>query len=171
MTRRALALLLLLGGCQREAATPRDDAGSRLERAAVAAGIVADPSRIDLTGAWARETDRLCIVPGQGSATDQGQGRDRRIGVLVDSGEGQGCAASGTLRRRGEIAAIAFGACRFDARIDGEHIVFPAELPATCDSLCTGRASLSALSVDRVSASASEAAQLRTPSGRALCGS
>ncbi|MGR6327761.1 hypothetical protein ACU5AX_01715 [Sphingomonas sp. XXL09] len=163
MRRPALLALSLLVGChQREAPTGGDTAGARLERAATAAGIVADPARISLVGAWARDTDRLCVVGANSGSL--------RVGVLVDYGEGQGCAASGIARQRGETLSVGFGGCRFDARSDGERIVFPATLPSACDSLCTGRASLSALSVDRISAAASEAAQLRATNGRALCG-
>ncbi len=163
MRRPALLAVLLVFGChQREAPAGGDAAGDRLERAATAAGIVADPARTSPIGAWARDTDRLCVV-GAGSA-------GLRVGVLVDYGEGQGCAASGVARQRGETLSLGFGGCRFDARYDGERIVFPATLPSACDSLCTGRASLSALSVDRISSAASEAAQLRAPGGRALCG-
>jgi hypothetical protein len=158
-----LAAALLLAACQRQdAPAGADTPGDRLERAAVAAGLVADPARVSPIGAWAREGDRLCVAPGSAGMM--------RIGVLLDYGEGQGCAASGTVRRRGETLAVAFGACRFDARFDGERIVFPAELPAACDALCTGRATLSALSVEQISASASEAGQLRDTRGWALCG-
>ena len=157
---RAAALLLLLAGCQR-AEPEADTPGARLEAAAVARGLVPDPNSGSLVGSWASETDRLCLVP-----------RDDRLtmGVLVDYGEGQGCAGSGTAERRGERLKVAIDACRFDATYDGERISFPANLPDGCSALCTGRASLTALSVTRLSESGSEAATLRTPSGRLLCG-
>jgi hypothetical protein len=60
--------------------------------------------------------------------------------------------------------------CRVSARFDGERIVFPAEAPAGCAALCTGRASLDAFTVERVSEAASEAGMLRAPGGRLLCG-
>lgn len=158
---RVLALALLLAGCDR--APPADDTpGGRLEAAAVARGLVADPERGPLHGAWARDSDRVCIVPGQE--------RDR-IGVLIDYGEGQGCAGSGTVRRTGEELRVELGDCRFDAAFDGERIAFPPALPAACGRLCTGRTSLVALTVERVSEAVSEAATLRAPEGRLLCGS
>jgi len=156
-----MLVVVLLAGCEREAPTPPSP-GQTLEAAAVRAGIVVDPATAPLAGSWARESGRVCVVPGTG-------GGEMRIGALVDYGEGQGCAASGTLTRRGETLKVRFGDCRFDARFDGERIGFPAELPAECQSLCTGRASLDALEVDRLSSSVSEAATLRTPSGRSLC--
>ena len=156
---RALLLLLALAACGR--AAPRaEQAGDRLEAAAQAAGLIADP-RGSLVGAWARDTDRVCVVPDRGGTT--------RIGALVDYGENQGCAAQGTLERSGERVAVTFGDCRFDARFDGERLTFPAELPSACDTLCRGRASLAALSVERQGSSVSEAGTLRAPDGTLLC--
>jgi hypothetical protein len=131
-----------------------------LENAAVAAGLVIDPATAPIAGSWARDNQRMCVVPA---------GEELRIGALLDYGDGQGCAASGTTERRGETLRVHFGECRFDARFDGERVAFPAELPDACAALCTGRASLAAFAVDRLSTSVSEAATLRTPAGRTLC--
>lgn len=165
MTRMRVAAAIaciVLAGCDDQPDRVHQTPGARLERAAMASGLVTDPDRIDLTGSWARDTDRLCILPGEAG--------DVRIGALIDYGEGQGCAASGTGRRRGDRLSIRFGGCRFDAVLDGERLTFPAEMPGACDRACTGRASLAALAVDRLSTSRSEARTLRTPAGRALCG-
>lgn len=162
----AAAALLLLAACGEKPAQVNGSPGARLEQAARAAGIVADPARASLIGSWARETDRVCAVPAEGTRP----GREVRLGVLIDYGEGQGCAASGIARQSGGKVAVAFGACRFDAQFDGDRLSFPAELPSACDALCTGRATLSAVSVERLSSSVSEAETLRTPAGRALCG-
>ena len=156
---RALALLLLLAGCQ-QAAPKAETPGDRLEGAAVARGLVARPAGGVPTGLWSSGEDRLCILPLAGSA---------RIGASIDYGEGQGCAASGGVERAGDRLRVRFGACRFDAGYDGDRITFPAELPAACDRLCGGRASLTALSVERLSESASEAATVRGPNGALLC--
>jgi hypothetical protein len=159
--RRILLLALMLGGCGREPATvAADSAGARLEGAAEMAGIVPD-ANAPLQGSWARDTDRICVV---------GTERTSRIGVSVDYGEDQGCAASGTVERSGDALKLAFGACKFEARFDGDRIVFPVEVPETCESLCTGRASLAALTVDRLSESRSEASTLRSTKGKLLCG-
>lgn len=160
---RRLALVLLLAGCARHdtATIDADSPGGKLEAAAVSRGLVPDPNA-SIIGAWARDTDRLCIVP-------TGENGAQRIGALVDYGEGQGCAASGTVRRSGGRLDIRFGACRMTATFDGGRISFPPAAPGECDRLCIGRASLAALAVDRQSESASEAATLRTPGGRPLC--
>ena len=158
--RRALLLVLVLSGCEREPKTAvADSAGARLEAAAETAGIVPDPNA-PLQGSWARDTDRICVV---------GTEKTARIGVSVDYGEDQGCAASGTLERSGDALKLAFGACKFDARFEGDRIVFPPEIPEACESLCTGRASLAAVTVDRISESRSEASTLRSSAGKLLC--
>ncbi|TCQ00680.1 hypothetical protein C8J46_10132 [Sphingomonas sp. PP-F2F-A104-K0414] len=159
--KRVLLLALMLGACGREPATAvADSAGARLEAAAETAGIVPDPNA-PLQGSWARDTDRVCVV---------GIGKTARIGVSIDYGEDQACAASGAVERSGDALKLAFGTCKFDARFDGDRIVFPAEVPEACESLCTGRASLAALTVDRLSESRSEAATLRSTKGKLLCG-
>jgi hypothetical protein len=141
--------------------TKNSNAGSALEAAASRTGLIVDPASIDPVGAWARDTDRLCIVPGEG---------DRyRIGALIDYGGGQGCAASGTASRSKDKIDIRFGACRIEAKLTGDRIVFPGSVPGACDSLCTGRASLAAMAVDHLSTSVSEAATLRTPDRTPLC--
>jgi hypothetical protein len=159
--RATLALALVLTACGSQPQPANDTPGARLEAAAVRAGLVSDPATASLAGSWARDTDRVCVVAAPGDTF--------RIGALIDYGEGQGCAASGTAQRRGDRVAVTFGACRFTAQFEGDRIVFPAEVPGACDRLCKGRASLAALTVDHLSASASEAETLRTPAGKLLC--
>lgn len=157
----ALTLLLAACGTPSQQQQAGQSPGARLEAAAVRAGLVIDPAGANLTGSWALDTDRLCIVPADRKTL--------RIGALVNYGQGQGCAASGTARRHGDRVAVTFGACAFEASFDADKIVFPPELPAACDRFCTGRATLAALSVEHVSTAMSEAETLRAPSGRTLC--
>lgn len=161
--RRAAALLLLLSGCGGgvEAPAPTPTATTNaLERAAIAAGMVPDPTA-DPTGLYAREGDRLCVAP---AATGW------RIGILTTLVDEPGCTASGTLDRRGDRLAVDLGnGCTFDARFEGDRIVFPADLPARCNRGCAGRATLSALDVPMLSDAPAEAAALRDGRGRALC--
>lgn len=156
---RAIGLLLFLAACDRAPPAP-DTPGARLESAAIARGLVADPAKQTPIGSWANDTDHLCIVPDAAGL---------RIGASVDYGEGQACAASGAVERRGDTLDVVFGSCRFGARFEGDRISFPAALPPACARACIGRASLAALSVERLSDSASEAATLRAPGGRLLC--
>ena len=159
---RVLALALIVGGCgQADAPEATTGAGDELERAAVAAGLVPDPVRASIVGAWTRDSDRMCVVPGESGS--------ERIGVVIDYGEGNGCVGAGTVRRAGDRLAVDLGVCRIDASFDGERISFPAEIDAACARACRGNASLAALTVERVSGSVAEAATLRAPSGRQLC--
>ena len=159
---RWLAVALLLAGCSGADRRAADDsAGAKLEAAATQSGLVADPKG-SIQGSWARDTDRVCVI-------DSGNGTSR-MGATVDYGEDQGCTASGTVSRSGDRLRVAFGSCKFEAKFDGDRIRFPADVPAACERLCTGRASLAALAVDRLSESRSEAAALRSPKGQLLCG-
>ena len=165
--RRGLFALLLLGACAQQqpaaAPSPRPTPAAGLEAAAIEAGLVTDPASTDLTGLYARDTDRLCIVP---AATDY------RIGVSIDYGEDQYCSGSGTVARAGETLKVDFpGApgCTFAARFDGDRIAFPGRVPEACQTLCRKRASIAALGVDRLSDSTAEASTLRDGKGRLLC--
>lgn len=156
----ALALMLLAGCDRRSEPVIASSAGSRLEAAATSAGLVPDV-KASIQGSWARDTDRVCIL-------DRADGKTA-IGATIDYGEGQQCAASGTVKRSGQTLDVRFGDCRLKARFEGDRIAFPASVPEACESLCTGRASLAALTVDRLSESRSEAATLRSPRGKLLC--
>lgn len=152
----ALALALLLAGCGRSRAPAAAGDGARLEAAAMAAGLVPDADG-PLTGAYARGPDRMCVAP------------DGRAGLVLDYGEGSGCAASGAVRRAGKVLKFALNGCRVDAAFDGERVTFPAAVDPACAALCRGNASLAALAVERNSDSAAEAATFRLPSGETPC--
>lgn len=140
------------------------NAGATLESAAIATGVIPDPADADATGLYTQDTDSVCVVP---SATAY------RIGVVVDYDMGQGCTGSGTADRDGGTLHVTLdgtAACKFDARFEGDRIVFPANLPDACHNLCHGRASLAALDVSQLSDSIAEASTLRDPRGRLLCG-
>ena len=157
MTRWAAALLML-AGCSQAAAPSSEPQGAALEQAAIARGVVREAATAQPVGLYAREGDRLCVT-------------DRRIGVFVDYGEANGCSARGRFVRTGERLRVDFGKdCAFDATFDGDAVGFPGALPAGCETACRGRASLAGLRFDRLSESGSEAAALRDPAGRGLCG-
>ncbi len=162
----ALAGLLILTACSGEAPsspTPRATTAPDLESAAIAAGVIADPANTDMTGLYARDTDRVCVVPDR---------LNYRIGAFVDYGDQQNCSGSGTVTRVGEALHITFAAapgCDFDARFEGDRIVFPGRMPQACEKLCGRRASFAALDVRRLSDSVSEAATLRDTNRKLLC--
>lgn len=161
-----LAGLLLLAACSRDAAPAGKNVGAPatgLEAAAIQAGVIHDPNDADLTGLYARDTDRVCIVPGA---------HDYRIGVYVAYDEHENCGGSGTATRAGDTIHVDMDqteGCSFDARFEGDRLVFPARVPDACRKICLHRASLAALDVDRLSESVSEAATLRDGKGRLLC--
>lgn len=164
-----LPLAISVAGCDRgdrqAAADGGASAGERIERAARGQGIVPDPQTGRLTGVWARDADRMCVVDG-GS---DGPAGAQRIGIVTDFGDGQGCIAQGTIGREGERLRIMLGRCRFDARLDAGRVVFPDTVPPACARLCRGRASLAGLDMAQQSMSASEAAMLRSRGGRMPC--
>jgi hypothetical protein len=165
--RWALPLALLLAGCG--AGSSAENAGQAaaapdLESAAVARGLVRDPATTDLAGLYARDTDRLCIVPA---------GMGHAVGAFVDYGDRITCSASGRIARAGATVHVELGGdgrCSFDASYDGDVIRFPGALPAGCARLCAGRASYAGLTVRRLSDSIAEAQAMRDPAGRRLCG-
>lgn len=166
MKRAAPVLLLLVAGCQQHAAAPaaRASAATGLEAAAIQAGVIVDPGSTEISGLYERETDRVCIVP---TATAY------RIGVSVDYGDQQHCGGSGVVTRTGETLHITLGqksGCSFDARFEGDRIVFPGQVPEACHQICERRASVAALDVVKLSESISEASILRDDKGRLLCG-
>lgn len=158
--------LLMLSACSSEsAAPPRASATTApdLETAAIAAGVIADPANTDMTGLYARDTDRVCVVPDR---------LNFRIGAFVDYGDQQNCSGSGTVTRVGEALHITFAGapgCDFDARFEGDRIVFPGRMPQACEKLCGRRASFAALDVRRLSDSVSEASTLRDSKRKLLC--
>jgi len=164
--RLALVALMLLTACSRGAAPAENKTGNAatgLEAAAIQAGVIPDPDDTDITGLYARDTDRVCIVPGASAY---------RIGVYVSYDERENCGGSGTATRVGQNVHVEMdGAegCGFDARFEGDRLVFPARVPDGCQKICSHRASLAALDVDRLSESVSEAATLRDGKGRLLC--
>ncbi|WP_010186956.1 hypothetical protein [Sphingomonas sp. PAMC 26605] len=163
----ALAALVLLAGCHRGAPDPAASPTPQgLEAAAIQAGVIADPASTDLTGVYATENDRICIVP---------SAKAYRIGVFVDYDETQNCGVSGVVTRDGDTLHVTLGTgagagCSLDARFEGDRIVFPPRVPDRCQQACRGRASIAALDVTRLSESAAEAATLRDTRGRLLCG-
>ena len=167
MKRALVIALLLIAGCSgsdKKAEATNQAAPIGLEAAAIEAGVIPDPNNSDITGLYARETDRVCVVP---TATAF------RIGVFVDYGDQQNCGGSGVVTRVGEKLHVEFDkaeGCSFEARFEGDGIVFPGRLPDACQKLCQRRASMAGLDVNRLSESVSEASTLRDSRGKLLCG-
>ena len=151
MTRVVLALLCALAGCQ--PAEERDDEASvgdsRLEQAAVAAGVIPDAGSVRLSGSFVRRSelgeDRFCAV-----GSDE---RGYQVGMLAVFGPNSRCEGLGEATRDGERISIRLDSkddCRFDARFDGVEINVPGNLPDACESYCTPRARFDGVSFGRV---------------------
>lgn len=164
MRAAALACLVLLSACSQK--PPSADAtelstAPDLESAAIERGLVRDPASRDIVGLYARDTDRLCIVP---------DGSGYRGAAYVDYGEGIACSGRGRVTRDDDRLRLSLGeGCTIEAAFDGETITFPAQVPEGCRALCTSRASFAALSVGRLSASVAEAAAMLDGRGRLGC--
>lgn len=157
------AALLLVAGCSPDAAGADQAGGAALEKAAIAAGVIRDPATTEIAGLYARDTDRVCIVPVKAGGY--------RLGASVDYGS-ETCSAAGSVTRSGERLRIAFDAapgCSFDAQLDGDRIIFPGQVPTACERLCSDRASFAALEADLLSDALSEAAAMRDAKGTPLC--
>jgi len=154
----------LLAACHR--AVPKPDATATpnsLEAAAIAAGVIDDPSTVDPTGLYTRDRDKICVVPSASAF---------HVGIYVDYGDGYACSGSGEATRAGETLHVELTSapgCSFDATFDGERIAVPGKLPDACQKACSSRASLAGLSVEKLSDSLSEASALRDGRGRMLC--
>lgn len=163
----ALALLMLaLSACNGVGAPPENAAVPQdLETAAIERGMVRDPKDTEIAGLYARDTDRVCIVP---------DGQGYRIGAFVDYGDRITCSGKGSVTRVGEKLRIDLGGegddrCSFEARFDGDKIYFPGNVPDACAKLCARRASYAGLEVSRMSESVAEASAMRDSQGRQLC--
>ncbi|THD36753.1 MAG: hypothetical protein E7773_07070 [Sphingomonas sp.] len=156
-------LLVLLGSCSSQSTPDAKPTPSSLEAAAIDAGIISDPANTDPTGLYARDRDKVCVVP---SATAF------HVGVYVDYGDDYFCSGSGGATRAGETLHVELTSapgCSFDAKFDGDRIAVPGALPDACQKACSKRASLAGLNVERLSDSPSEAAALRDGRGKMLC--
>lgn len=166
MRSAALVACLALAACSgAPERTANLQAPQDLESAAIERGLVPDPHGSDLSGVYAWDGGRACIVPGR----EDGY----RIGAFIDLGDRMGCSGGGRASRTGAVLHVELGdaGCGFDARLDGERIAFPDALPQACESLCSGRASFAGTQAVRLSDAIAEARALRDPQGRLLCAS
>lgn len=159
-----IAGFMFLAACSSQSAPDARPTPSSLEAAAIEAGVISDPANSDPTGLYARDRDKICVVP---SATAF------RVGIFVDYGNDYFCSGSGEATRAGETLHVDLTSapgCSFDAKFDGDRIAVPGNVPDACQKACSKRASLAGLNVERLSDSPSEAAALRDGRGRMLCG-
>lgn len=151
----------LLAACSPDPQASNVSQATDLETAAIERGLVRDPADSSIVGLYARDTDRVCVVP---------DGGGYRAGAYVDYGDGISCSGAGPLTRAGDRLRLTLGEdCAVDATFDGDRITFPGRMPDGCKALCSGRASLAALDVRRLSESIAEASAMRDARGRLPC--
>lgn len=141
----SLVCIALLSGCGENAPTVLvggNDAGAALDEQAIAAGIMPDPKKIDLTGRFETRSelgiDKFCAVSNGSNQFD--------IGFLAVFGPESKCEGTGTATVKNEMVRITLsgkGSCTFDARYDGIELRFPGAIESGCASYCSDRASLS----------------------------
>lgn len=159
--RATLLFALLLAGCGAPVEPGANlSGGAALEEAARARELV-PAGKVSPVGVYRNGTDQLCVVPDRD---------EYRIGASIDYGVGQRCVLKARASGGDRLVVDAGGGCRFEARVDAERIGFPAVLPEDCDRACTGRASLTALTAERLSGAVAEASRLRGADGALLCG-
>lgn len=174
----ALACLgasLMLAGCSETHAGGDSAAVTPLDAAAIEAGVISDPMVIDLAGSFADTggagSDAFCARGNR----DQGYS----VGILVSFGgssqcEGQGRAALSGERVRISLTRNAAGDavkdCSFTARFDGSALALAGKLPASCQALCSSRASLAGASFALVETGDRAAGAARGRAINRLCG-
>lgn len=173
MRRTSLALLLLLGACQRAQApaAPAPDSvssGTGLERAALESGVIADASRISPVGLYQRRheagSDALCVIPSDGE--------NFRFGAQVMFGAEERCIGRGTAKRAGDKLILHFeraSGCIVVAQYDGDRVAMPGVVDMKCNRLCDGRGTMEGVSFPRVATEASAARRATDFDGDPLC--
>jgi hypothetical protein len=139
------AVLCLLAGCGDNAPTivgSGTDAGSALDKQAIASGIMPDPAGVEFAGRYETRseigTDKFCAI-GRGS-------KQFDIGFLAAYGPESKCEGQGTAVVDGEKVRVTLtgkGRCTFDAHYDGIELRFPGAVESGCASYCSPRASMS----------------------------
>jgi hypothetical protein len=141
----AFSMLALLAACGEDSSAivgSRSDAGSALDKQAIAVGIMPDPADFEFTGRYETRseigTDKFCAVENGSKQFD--------IGLLAVYGPESKCEARGVAVIDGEKIRITLdgkGSCAFNARYDGIELRFPGTIESGCASYCSPRASLS----------------------------
>ncbi len=172
-----LLLLLPLAACQSPDAPSQDGGGqssaggaSRLERAAIATGVIADASQMSPVGLYRRRheagQDMLCVVPGARG--------ELRFGMEARLGAGQNCRGRGNARRAGDKLILSFSGgdrCIIVATYEGDQVALPGVVDLACSDLCEGRASLEGVSFPRIASDAAAGLRAIGQDGGKLCDS
>ncbi|WP_156874178.1 hypothetical protein [Sphingorhabdus lutea] len=134
----------LLYGCGQKAGgddVVESDKAS-LDALAINAGLITDPDNIIFEGRFEERSelgiDKFCAIKTSGD--------EYNIGILAVFGPESKCEGSGTARLDGEKLSISLNSkqpCVIEAKFDGTELRINGIVPASCQSYCSDRASLS----------------------------
>ncbi len=169
MNRALLITLLALSACSvEEKSQSGETSASKLDKQAIAAGILLDSKNLSLSGQFETRSelgvDKFC-------ATNSGSDFD--IGMLAVFGPESKCEARGTARINGEKIDVTLSGkegCKFSAIYDGTEISVPGALEEGCSSYCSPRASFSGTSYFMVSQGDDAARKSLGRDFKRLCG-
>lgn len=168
LTLAASAVLCVLAGCGASGDDSADQelSGEALEMAArerdLFGALAADP-----VGIFERRQgdarDRMCVVPDASGAY--------RFAAELQAKNGGSCLTGGTISpsdgaeegdpRQWRVIFQGLDHCAVNVTEQGDQLIFPAHMPASCSALCAGRVNLAGAELDRTSWSEEEARILR----------
>lgn len=154
------------GGGEGNEATPSGSVeGKGANTAAPSAPIEPGDS---LTGLYEAQSgglsSQLCIVERQ-------QG-DTRFGLNIWGASMHACAGAGTVARNGNALTLTMEgdrSCSLTARIEGNAIRLPDQVPAACDYYCGKQARMAGVSLARTGSREADALKARDVVDEALC--
>lgn len=180
----ALVVPLALAAC---GGTPADDqarqSGQQLEQAATDRGLFGQ-DWAEPVGIFERRNgdgrDRLCVTQQRSPSGDMAaSGGPWRFAFEVKAKDGGTCLTGGEIavgegtekdgapagtepsKRPWTLRFQGLDNCTVTATEQGDQLIFPAHLPASCSALCAGRVDLAGAELDRTSWSEEEAQILR----------
>jgi hypothetical protein len=154
-----LIAALALTACAPRAPQATGDPDNPLEEAARDRGLVDEQENASLVGVFERQhelgQDGLCAVE---------RGGDTRFALTASYGPGVRCTGTGRIERKDGSWLLRFAGdsgCAIEVHEEGGNLLFAGSVPRACDDLCPSRASLSGLSMPRISWSGDDARRFR----------
>lgn len=159
--RTCFLALVLLAGCG-----PQDKGGGNESDAPASKAVF--PASAGLTGLYeggsAPRTDQLCMIEA-GKAPI-------RFGLVVWGANDHSCLGAGDAVREGDRLRLTMAGdstCRIEARIEGDKILLPAQVPEGCAYYCGARARFAERTLTRKGADAAAARKATDLAGDPLC--
>lgn len=163
VARSLLMTALLLGGCCRSEPAPP-------ARHEIKPQPPVKPQPALLTRLTGRYQDaasagagRLCIIEGK---------RTVRFGIVIGGGSAPSCSGSGTVSRRRNGLRLAMSGdspCAWRVGIEGDTLIFPADMPPGCRYYCGAGATLAGVRLRQIGTGSREAMKAKDLVGDPLC--